>query len=270
MEGRHLGLHKSPYRGTSAEFAEHRPYLPGDNIRTLDWRLFARTDRFYVKRYEEDTNLSAHLVVDATASMNFGQKWTAAGLLAGTAAYVLAAQGDAVGLSIIGENAVDVSARRGRARRREILDLLDRARPAGTGSLLPAVDRMLLRSRRTGLIVLVSDFLSEDRMELHKILRRIRGRGHDAFAVHIISKEELTLGNVGPTRYVDPESTDAVETIPEDIQTAYRRELDAHITDIATTCRALGFDHLLAVAEEGPGFAFGRFLAGRRRFHRAA
>lgn len=265
VEGRHLGLHKSPFRGTSAEFAEHRPYIPGDNIRSLDWRLYARTDRFYVKRYEEETNLSAHLIVDATASMNFGLKWQAAGLLAGTAAYVLSAQGDAVGLNVISGDAIEMSPRRGRAARSELLTRLDQTSPAGAGSLIPALDRALARSRRTGLFILVSDFISEDPHDLVLALRRIRGRGHDAFALHIISQDELALGATGPTRYVDPESSDFAETVPEDVQADYRRILDAHMSAVAAACRALRFDHLLVIAEEGPGYAFGRFLASRRR-----
>jgi len=269
VQGRHIGIHRSPYRGSAAEFAEHRPYLPGDNIRHIDWRVFARTDRFYVKRHEEETNLTARVILDASASMNFEKKWDAAALLAGTIVYVLCAQGDAVGLTFAAADAASgpraIEPRRGRMHLHEMMDVLGSAAPSGAGSITEAVDQSIPRttSGRAGLVVVISDFLSEDPDALNLAFRRIRKLGHDAFVLHIISRAELDLSAVGPTLYLDPETGEKVETMPEEVRAVYRRHLDGHLQRVSGVCRSLDFDHLLVVAEDGPGVAFGRFLASR-------
>lgn len=267
VQGRHIGIHRSPYHGSAAEFAEYRPYLPGDNIRDIDWRVFARTDRFFVKRHEEETNLTARIVLDASGSMNFEKKWPAATLLAGTVSYVLSMQGDAISVTIAGGNSPSVEPRRGRMHLHDVMDVLDSATPSGEGSVVGALERSFPMMRRPGLVVLISDFLSEDAEPLRLGLRRIRKQGHDAFVLHVVSKSELNLTSIGPTLYVDPETGVQIETVPEEVRSVYRRNLDRHLNMVAGTCRALDFDHLLVVAEEGPGTKLGRFLAGRS--HRA-
>lgn len=225
-----------------------------------------------MKRYEEETNLTCEIIADATASMGFGGKWAAASLLAGAVAYVLALQGDSVGVSILGASAAETISRRGRARLRQVLRSLDEARPGGAGSVLPAIERALGRMgrRRGGLVVVVSDLFSEETEALALALRSVRGRGHDALLLRVVSRGELDLAEIGPTRYVDPETGEAVETVPEEVRAEYRRRLDANLAGVSRSAEALGVDHLLVVAEEGPGAALGRYLARRRRRVRAA
>lgn len=263
--GSYFGLHRSPFKGAAIEFAEYRPYLPGDALRDLDWRVYARTDRLYVKSYEKYTNLTAQLLLDVSASMGFAAKWEAALLLAGAAACVMIDQGDRVGLVCCGAAVEEHEPRRGSAHGRHLLQLMEQAVPGGDTPVGPALDARLRRGCRGGLYLLISDFLSDDLAALAATLRRARGLNREVLALHLVSRQELQLAGGPAVEFVDPETGDRVEAPPDEIFPEYQKRFQDHLRSVAELFRACEFDHQLIVAEDDPGAAFSRFLRAHNR-----
>jgi uncharacterized protein (DUF58 family) len=165
MEGNLAGRHKSPHRGSSVEFAEYRKYVPGDDPRTLDWRVYARSDKFFIKEFEADTNLRCHLVIDASGSMAFGNKFDYARKLAGTLGYLAMQQGDAVGLTCCGPDIVtDIPPRRKPAHLRGIFDALQGLKPTGRTGLTKVLHDLAGRIRRRALVCVFSDICASGNM----------------------------------------------------------------------------------------------------------
>ena len=199
VEGFITGLHKSPYHGFSVEFAEHRPYLPGDAIRNIDWKLFARTDRHYIKQYEEETNLKAHIIVDASRSMNYTSdpkritKYKYATMLAAALAYMLMRQQDAVGLAIFDEELrTFMPARLKQSYLREMLRVLQTTEPSHATRTETALRRVAERLTRRGLVIVISDFLDEpDQIKLP--LSLMQHAGHEVIAFQVLDPAERTL-----------------------------------------------------------------------------
>ena len=194
MEGNVSGHHKSPHRGSSVEFAEYRNYVPGDDIRRLDWRVFARTDRFYLKEFEAETNLRCYLVLDCSGSMGFiGQhqrKLDFARRLVASLAYLVIHQGDAAGLMCVNEHtAFDVPPRRNPAHMRTILETLDKAEvePHGTTGLIAALHELAEKVRRRALIIIFSDFFC-DTDELLSCFQHLRFQKHDLAVFHLLDR----------------------------------------------------------------------------------
>lgn len=265
MKGRHLGIHQSPMKGASVEFAEHRPYQPGDDLRDLDWKLFARTDRLYIKQYEKYTNLTAQVFLDGSASMDFGEKWDTAKLLSAAASYVLIDQGDQVGLTTMTENLERLPPSQGRGQQQAIFDELNGLEPSGNRQISPRLSRWLRDQRTPSLVFMVSDFLSEDLETLSNLLARARGMGHECIAIQVVSRDELDLPGDGPVRYRDPETGETVDTDVEGVRGEYRRQFRDFLNRVESVFHRYGFGYLMVVAEEKPGVKFGEFLLRRSR-----
>src|SRR5688572_1958564 len=191
VEGFITGLHKSPYHGFSVEFAEHRPYLPGDPIKNIDWKLFARTDRHYIKQFEEETNLKSYILLDASRSMNYTSdpkritKYRYATLLAAALSYMLQRQQDAVGLGIYDENIrVFMPARLKGSYLREILKALQTTEPSNATRTQASLRLLLERIKRRGLVIIISDFLDNPE-DVVNSLKLIRHAGHEVIAFHV-------------------------------------------------------------------------------------
>lgn len=202
------GLHRSPFLGAGEEFTRHRSYQQGDDVRHIDWRLFARTDRLYVKEFREDSNLQAFLLLDTSSSMGFGSepsKLRYASYLAAALAHLMLRAGDAVGLATTGPHGVRLAlpSRNRSGHLHEVLLALERLRAEGTGSLADALDGVGQALRRQGRVLILSDFL--DDTGLLDAVGRLRARGDEVIGFRVATPVELGLQPLGPARFFDPE-----------------------------------------------------------------
>ena len=252
VEGFITGLHKSPYHGFSVEFAEHRPYLPGDPIRNIDWKLFARTDRHYVKQFEEETNLKAHIVVDASRSMNYSSdpkimtKYRYATILAASLAYLLTKQQDAVGIALFDEELrTFMPARLKASYLREMLRVLQQTEPSNKTKTQSALRLVVERIKRRGLVIVISDFL-DDPDEVISSLKLLRNVGHEVIAFQVLDPIESTLAlNASDATIFDVETGESIKTQPYQMQESYKKAFAEFIERLHHSLAAERIDHLV-------------------------
>lgn len=247
VEGFLAGLHRSPRRGFSVEFAEHRMYQPGDELRYVDWKLLGRTDRLYVKQFEEETNLRAMVVLDASRSM----AWTGAPelrltkldyarRLVAALALVLLRQRDATGLITFDDDIRSVTPPRARlAHWLNLLGVLGRLQPGEGTAAEPALRRVVDQLRRRGLVVFVSDLLLDRELAL-TALRFLRHRGHQVLVLHVMDPAEVELDGPAEARFQDPESGQSVTLRPEEWSAIYRRTVMETVAGWRAACRRHG------------------------------
>jgi uncharacterized protein (DUF58 family) len=246
VEGFYNGLHRSPFHGFSVEFSEYRPYTVGDDLRGLDWKLYARTDRYYIKKFEDETNRRCYLVLDQSKSMGFGSleytKIQYAQTLVATLAYYLTLQRDSVGLLTFDDEIGDfISARHRAGHLRQVMVSL--ARPvAGRGTDLDKPLRQIASLvRRRGLIVLVSDLLAPV-ATLRTNLAYLRSRGHEVVILRTLDPSELELKLESPSMVVDMESQREIYLDPDAARETYRNQFDEHRDELQSICDSLGVD----------------------------
>lgn len=266
VEGFLAGLHRSPRRGFSVEFAEHRQYQPGDEPRYVDWKLLARTDRLYVKQFEEETNLRAMLVLDASASMGWSgapdrlSKADYAARLAAALSLVLLRQRDAAGLITFDDQVRSVTPPRARSGHWHALArTLANAAPGRGTAAEPALTQVVGALRRRGMVIFISDLLLDRALAL-KALKFLRHRGHEVLVLHIADPAELALQQGEETRFRDPETGTAVTLAPSDWSGAYRETVDGVIRAWGAACRAAGMRYVLVPTDLPFGTALGRAL----------
>ena len=270
MEGFQRGLHRSPFHGFSVEFSEYRPYVPGDDVRFLDWRLYARSDRDYVKKFEDETNLRCHLVVDQSGSMGYGslgwRKADYAATLAATLAHFLDAQGDAVGLVTFTDRVTEHLAPRHRpGHLRQVLIGLERAPQGMTGELAKPLAAVAGLVARRGLLVLISDLLAPAE-DLERQLGALAASGPEVVIFQVLDPAERSFSfEEGPAVFRDLESGRQLFIDPEAARAGYQRALAAHLELIAGACRRWGIHHQLLLTDQALDLALLGFLAGRRR-----
>ena len=268
VEGFLAGLHRSPRRGFSVEFAEHRMYQPGDELRYVDWKLLGRNDRLYVKQYEEETNLRAMLVTDVSASMAWSggsgtlTKLAYAQRLVAALAMVLLRQRDATGLvAFDAEVRCTVPARARSTQWRQIALALEDLTPGRSTAAEPALRRVLGLLRRRGLVVFVSDLLLDRDLTL-KALRFLRHRGHQVLVLHLMDPAEVELEGPAEARFEDPESRDAVVLRPRDWSEAYRATVSGVVGAWRRECRRRGIDYHRITTDMPFGVALRAALTG--------
>jgi uncharacterized protein (DUF58 family) len=244
VEGFITGLHTSPYHGYNQEFAEHRPYQMGDELRHLDWKLFGRTDRFYVKQFEADTNLRATLVLDASTSMDFSgddtphieatrpasraglTKFDYARQMTACLAYLLIRQRDATGLAVFDrEVRTYIPARASATHLRSIMEELDRSAPGGETSLADSLSSLAAQLSRRGLIVVVSDLIDDPDRVLDS-LKLLRHRKHEVIVFHVMDRQEWELGYEGGLRFRDLEGMETMDSDPVRLRQNYRKAVE--------------------------------------------
>jgi len=267
MEGSVSGLHKSPHRGSSVEFAEYRNYVPGDDIRRLDWRVFARTDRFFLKEYEAETNLRCYFVLDTSGSMKFGQapggKLTYAKRMIATLAYIAAHQGDASGLICTsGSSVVEIPPRRNPAHLRTLFEMLDKAEPRGETGLVKALHDLAERVRRRAMVVVVSDFFC-DLEPLLNCFQHLRFQKHDLALFQLLDREELEFQFDRPLRFTDLESSMSVVTEPSSIRDEYLRQIKQFLDELRRGCNEFGADYRQVVTDQDYERVLADFLVER-------
>ncbi len=246
VEGFYNGLHRSPFHGFSVEFSEYRPYTSGDDLRSLDWKLFARTDRYYIKKYEDETNRRCYLILDQSRSMGFGSldysKIEYAQTLVATFAYFLTLQRDSVGLMTFDEAVGEfISARQREGHFRQMMVAL--ARPvtgAGTDLSRPLMQIAAL-VRRRGLIILVSDMLAPVD-DLRTNLAYLRSRGHEVLIIRVVDPAELELKLKSPSMVVDMETQREIYLDPEAAHQGYAEAFGEHRDQLQQICDSLGVE----------------------------
>ncbi|MDA1194303.1 MAG: DUF58 domain-containing protein [Planctomycetota bacterium] len=268
VEGFISGLHKSPFRGSSVEFAEHREYVPGDDMRFLDWKVFGKTDRLYIKRYEEETNLDAHVVVDASNSMGYRSakgpsKFEYASWCAAALAWLITEQRDSVGLVLFDENVRKVvPAASNRTHLMNILGELERALPGGNTGIARALGEAGEAVRRRGLVVLFSD-LMDDSEEILRGLKQVRHRGHEVLLFHVLSHDEVTFPFDRLTRFEGLETDDVLTADPASLRAAYLEEVKQFRRRLRRVCLANRIDLVEMDTAEPLGVVLSAYLAKR-------
>lgn len=236
MQGNVSGRHASPHRGSSVEFAEYRKYVPGDDLRRLDWRAYGRSDRFYVKEFEADTNLRLILVVDTSGSMGFGSgainKLEYARKIAGTLGYLASQQGDAVGVTCVAEGIVKhIPAKQNPSHLRLVFDILEEASPKGPTQLVDVLHEISETVRQRALVVIISDFFIPP-AELSGCFQHLRFRRHDVALFHLLDPLEISFTFHRPMRFVDMEGGPSIFAEPSDIAERYDKALQQYLADL--------------------------------------
>lgn len=271
VEGFLSGLHRSPFKGFSVEFAEYRQYIPGDDLSSIDWKVYARSDRYYVKKFEEETNLNCYLLVDVSASMGYGRaggttKLEYAQMLAASLAYLMNRQRDGVALAAFDEAIVTM--------------LPPSARPGHLRSLLVTLDRLQLGQKtdvskplhvladamsKRGLVVLISDLLDEPERVVDG-LRHFRFRGTDVVVFHVMDPDELTFPFERASTFRDMEVGDELMAVPSVVRSAYLAELHRVLDVYKRELGSMGVDYRLVNTSEPLEFSLMSYLSNRSRF----
>ncbi|MFO0965450.1 MAG: DUF58 domain-containing protein [Gemmataceae bacterium] len=268
VEGFISGLHQSPYKGFSVEFAEHRQYYPGDEIRHLDWRVLGKTDRLYVKEYEQETNLQAYLVLDSSGSMGFRGKSIAkleyAQHVAASLAYLMLHQLDAVGLMVHDAAIRDILPPSSNPKQLlRILQTLEKASPHGETSLGALWDKLAHQARRRGMIILLSDCF--DQIEpLLLALRRLRHRRHEVLLFHVLAPEEIEFPFARLTQFRNLEAAaDKMLLDPRRLRQEYLKNFQTFCAALKRGCTDIEIDYHLLRTDEPIDRALGIYLSKR-------
>jgi uncharacterized protein (DUF58 family) len=267
MVGTVSGRHASPHRGSSVEFAEYRKYVPGDDLRRLDWRAFGRSDRHYVKEYEADTNLRLCLVLDTSGSMDYASAGIAkieyARRIAAALGYLASQQGDAVGITCVADGIVrSLPPRRSPAHLRLVFDVLEEARPAGPTRLPEVLHEIAETTRQRAVVAIVSDLFCEPEA-LATGFSHLRFRRHDVAAFHLLDPQEIAFQFQRPTRFLDMEGGGAIFADPLDITDRYHAALEAWLEGLRRVVLESAIDYHRVVTDEPYEQVLARFLVGR-------
>ncbi|MCH7528314.1 MAG: DUF58 domain-containing protein [Candidatus Marinimicrobia bacterium] len=268
VEGFIAGLHRSPYHGFSVEFAEHRAYGPGDEIRHVDWKLYGKTDRYYVKQFEEETNLKCYLLVDQSRSMDFDShgvsKLTYAQTLAASLAYLMLKQQDAVGLALFdGRLRHYLPPRAKPSHLNTVLGYLARIKPGPETTIAPVLHQLAETIVKRGLIILISD-LFDDPQEVLLGLRHLRHKQHEVVVFHLLDPQELEFSFSRRTRFRDMETGEVLTTEPWHIQQEYNRYMQEFIERYRRQCRQQNIDYLQITTNQPLDRALSEYLIKRR------
>jgi len=269
VQGFWSGLHRSPYHGFSVEFTEYRGYSPGDDLRYLDWKLLARSDRLYIKKFEDETNLRCHLLVDGSKSMTFGSqgytKAEYASTMAATMAYFLNQQGDAVGLLKFDEAVREyIPARHRHGHLRQLMHALEKPAVGEATDLSSPLKRMAELVNKRGLMVLISDMLAP-LDELEQNLALLSASGHEVLLMHLLDPAELTFDFDKSAQFIDLETGKDVFIDPELARRDYTTRFNAHVEAVELACRKNGIGYQRFTTDRALELALFDYLRERMR-----
>ena len=270
VEGFLSGLHRSPFKGFSVEFAEYRQYIPGDDLSTIDWRVYARSDRYYIKKFEEETNLDCHLMLDVSGSMGYGShhgmsKFEYGACLAASLGYLMTRQRDAVGLTTFDEQIVSMlpaSSRPGHLR--AILLALDKMTTAHRTDVSKPLHRLADMLTKRGVVVLISDLL-DDPGQVIQGLRHFQFRGSDVIVFHVLDPDELNFPFDRATRFEDLETREEVMAVPGAVRAHYLRQMGALVDRYRRELGGAGIDYELITTDRPLELALLPYLSTRSR-----
>ena len=265
------GLHRTNVFGASVDFAEHRGYVAGDDIRRMDWRLFARTDRYYIKEYEADSNSNFSVLLDVSKSMGFGSagltKLEYAKMLAGCLTYLVHRQRDRVGLVAFDDDIVEhvpPSAKH----MDTVLHVLDRLQPSKPGSLRGPLHKMAEHFARRGMLVVISDFYEEPDAII-EALGPLRFRGNEVVVFHVLDRAELDFDFTDASAFEDLESGEQIPIVPQALREEYRRMIRAHIEAITERCKGARIDYTMVSTSSPLDYALFSYLSMREKLRKA-
>ena len=269
VEGFIVGLHKSPYHGFSVEFSEHRAYGAGDEIRHVDWKLWGKTDRFFIKQFEEETNLKSYLLVDQSLSMTYKSKNMTkleyAQILAASLGYLMLKQQDAVGLTLFDDRIrVNIPARSKRSHLNIILSQMQNISAGPETTIAPVLHKTAEAIKKRGLIILISD-LFDDPDKVLSGLQHFRYKGHEVIVFHVLDPQELTLDFTQRTRFRDMESGEEIVTDPWHIQSDYQKSMEQFCDYIKSNCRQKNIDYVQLSTDFPLDMALSEYLIKRKR-----
>jgi uncharacterized protein (DUF58 family) len=269
VEGFLSGLHRSPFKGFSVEFAEYRQYMPGDDLSTIDWRVYARSDRYYVKKFEEETNLDCHIMLDVSGSMAYGSqpltKFEYAACLAASLAYLMTRQRDAVGLMAFDENIVTLlpaSARPGHLR--ALLVAMDQLRLGKETDMSRPLQQLCDALTKRGMIVLISDLL-DDPETVVRGLKHFQFRGSDVIVFHVLDPHEIEFPFDRATRFEDLETDEEIMAVPGVVRSHYLKAIGSLIDRYKRELGAAGIDYTLLPTSTPLDMALLSYLSTRSR-----
>jgi uncharacterized protein (DUF58 family) len=269
VDGFVAGLHQSPHLGVSTDFAEHRPYTVGDDIRRVDWRLYGRTDRLYVKEFEAETNADVTLLIDVSASMDYASdevtKLDYARYLAACLACFSYRQHDRVGVVTFDRDVISQVPASGR-QLDTVLHTIDRIEPGGEGELTTPLGRVAKALRRRGILVLLSDFYEDPETVRHN-LDRLAAR-HDVIVFHVLDPQELDFDFDEPRQFEDLETGERMPVVPERIRDGYRGLVRAHVEEVERQLGETRVDYARVLTSRPLDYALFDYLARRQRLQR--
>lgn len=269
VEGFIIGLHRSPYHGFSVEFAEHRPYLPGDEVKHIDWKLYGKTDRYYIRLFEEETNLKSYILLDKSGSMAYRSgtisKLTYGSYLAAALGYLMLKQQDAVSLTLFDTEIRDYLppvAKRGHLN--QVLSSLEKIEAGGETAMAPILHRLAEKIKKRGLIILISDLFDEP-AELINALKHFRHKHHEVIVFQVLDRQELVFNFKQQTRFIDLEKQEALLTEPWHIQPAYQQTVQRFIDFLKVRCRANNIDFVQLITDTSLDRSLSEYLNKRAR-----
>ncbi len=272
VEGALTGMHRAKLRGSSVEFAEHKEYTRGDEIRHIDWKVLGKADRYYIKQFEQESELTCYLVVDASGSMSYQgkgvSKQTYACHLAAALAYLLIGQQDRVGIRVFGDGENDRFAppRAKPTHLRTILNILEETESktnSGDESLSTVLESVAEQARRRrGLVIILSDLFDSDKQPI-KVMQHLRARGHDTVLFHLLDRDELDFPFDGLSVFESLENDDKVLVDPASIRSLYKKRIEDFIDSSREQCLQAGIEYHLAVTDQPFETTLMNFLAGR-------
>jgi uncharacterized protein (DUF58 family) len=267
VEGLRAGPHRSPFHGYSSEFQQHRPYRVGDDLKYLDWKLLARTDRLYTRQFRETTSMSVMLVLDGSASMAFPEegvsKWRYASVIAAALAHLVVGQGDGVGLlAMAGDRLTYLPAKGGRPHLRSLIATIDKLRPSGSWSPARGITRGAELLKRRGVVLVISDF-QDGEEETHRELRRVAGHGHDVAMLQVVAPDESTFPYRGDVEFEDLETGERRVVDASMVSEPYRAAFDRFLARSKASALRDHIDYGLFSTSEPPGRALRDFLMRR-------
>jgi uncharacterized protein (DUF58 family) len=267
VEGLFTGLHRSPYKGFAVEFAEHRQYTPGDDFKYVDWKLFGKYNRFYVRQFQEDTCMRAWLLLDASGSMTYQSgdrsKLDVAKFICGVFAYVLHYQNDSVGLLSFDRDVLqNIMPAMSNEHFKRILDTLARTVPGEDTLIAPVLHRLAVQLKRRSLVVIVSDFF-DDLQAIDRALNHFAKRKHQVIICQVIDKNEATFPFTQQTRFDSLERGTSIMTDPIRIRREYLRRFNAHQKELRAACHRLNMEYCCFVTDQPFERNIARFLAER-------
>ncbi|MBN1443427.1 MAG: DUF58 domain-containing protein [Planctomycetes bacterium] len=267
VEGFISGLHRSPYHGFSVEFAEHREYVPGDDVRHIDWKVFGRSDRFYIKQYEEETNLVTHILLDASESMTYASggisKYEYGTYVAASLAYLLLRQQDAVGLALFDSEVRDFTPPRSAASQLgTLVSILENPPLREKTDIGRLLHEYASRIKKKGLIVIISDML-DDLEAIERGLKHLRYRQHEVIVFHVLDPDELSFPFRRMTLFEGLEARPDMLVNPGALRDAYLAELNAFLDSLRRMCRSNRFDYVRLATRDKLDVALSTYLAKR-------
>ena len=269
VEGFIVGLHKSPYHGFSVEFSEHRVYGSGDEIRHIDWKLWGKTDRYFVKQYEEETNLKSYLIIDQSLSMAYKSssisKLEYAQILAASLGYLMIRQQDAVGLTLF-DNKIrtNIPPRSKKSHLNVLLAQMQNIKPGPETLIAPILHKTADAIKKRGLIILISD-LFDDPEKILSGLQHFRYKGHEVVVFHIFDPQEISLEFSNRTRFQDMETGEIIITDPWHIQKEYQKSIRQFCDYFKSNCRQKNIDYVQISTEVNLDIALSEYLINRKK-----